>query len=450
VTRSGKLTVAGTTTTNATSVTVNGVAASRYGDTTFAKDGFTLTNGVNSFTAVAQDALGRLDTNMVTVNLPATVSFTYDDNGNLLNDGRRLLGYDDENQLTSVIVTNGVNNSTLSKFAYDGFGRRRVRTECVWQNGGWATNALVRYVYDGMVVLQERDGNNLPTVTYTRGRDLSGSLQGAGGIGGLLSRTDQTTPTWSHAYYQADGNGNVMCLINEKQAVVARYVYEPFGNVLSMSGPLAEVNLYRFSSKEAHPVSGLVYYRFRFYDPNLQRWVNRDPIGEVGGANLYAYVQGSPLNFADPFGLIPGVPPGAPGNPPVVPRYQTPIEPFPKDGWGQKGWPDGRVGRAWDPNWEGNHLERPEGSHHPRLPPRITPPCGCPPGNCPGHIASTHPEPAARSDAAAPAYPLVWRGPYRGLEQLPMPIPPPKPATNVTRPWGGIIQRNVPPVNLPR
>ncbi len=304
VTRSGKLTVAGTTTTNATSVTVNGVAASRYGDATFAKDGFTVTDGVNSFTAVAQDGFGRLDTNTVTVNLPATVSFTYDDNGNLVSDGRRLFGYDDENQLITVIVTNGVNNSTLSKFVYDRFGRRRVRTECVWQVGGWATNALVRYVYDGMVVLQERDANNLPTATYTRGRDLSGSLQGVGGIGGLLSRTDQTTPTWSHAYYHADGNGNVTCLINEKQAVVARYVYEPFGNVLSLSGPLAEVNLYRFSSKEAHPITGLVYYGFRFYDPNLQRWVNRDWIGIRGGANAYLALLNRPPDALDPDGQL--------------------------------------------------------------------------------------------------------------------------------------------------
>jgi len=264
VTRSGKLTVAGTTTTNATSVTVNGVAASRYGDATFAKDGFTLTNGVNSFTAVAQDALGRLDTNTVTVNLPATVSFTYDDNGNLVSDGRRLFGYDDENQLITVIVTNGVNSSTLSKFAYDGFGRRRVRTECVWQNGAWATNALVRYVYDGMVVLQERDANNLPTATYTRGRDLSGSLQGAGGIGGLLALTVHSSLSTPHFFYHANGNGNITCLINEKQAVVARYVYEPFGNLLGLSGPMAEANPYRFSSKEFHANSELYHYGYRF------------------------------------------------------------------------------------------------------------------------------------------------------------------------------------------
>ena len=309
VSRSGKLTVAGGTTVAATSVTVkdNGnsaVAATLYGDKTFARLGVSLLDGNNTFTAVAQDSYGRGDTNAVTLNLPASVTYTYDDNGNLVTDGQRFFGYDDENQLITVIVTNGVNNSTLSKFAYDGFGRRRVRTECVWQNGGWATNALVRYVYDGLVVLQERDGNNLPTVTYTRGRDLSSSLQGAGGIGGLLSRTDQTTPTWSHAFYQADGNGNVTCLINEKQAVVARCVHEPFGNVLSMSGPLAEVNLYRFSSKEAHPVTGLVYYGFRFYDPNLQRWLNRDPIGENGGSNLHLYTGNSPNDSLDSWGLF--------------------------------------------------------------------------------------------------------------------------------------------------
>jgi len=268
-----------------------------------AKDGLTIVDGVNSFTAVAQDSLGRMDTNTVAVDLPATVSFTYDDNGSLLSDGRRLLGYDDENQLIAVIVTNGVNNSTLSKFAYDGFGRRRVRTECVWQNGGWATNALVRYVYDGMLVLQERDGNNLPAVTYTRGRDLSGSLQGAGGIGGLLALTLHSSLSTPHFFYHTDGNGNITCVINDKQAVVARYVHEPFGNVLSLSGPLAEVNLYRFSSKESHPTSGLVYYGFRFYDLNLQRWLNRDPIEDAAGDLDFAYTRNSPITAFDPDGL---------------------------------------------------------------------------------------------------------------------------------------------------
>jgi RHS repeat-associated protein len=71
-------------------------------------------------------------------------------------------------------------------------------------------------------------------------------------------------------------------LINPSQIIVAHYLYDPYGSVLSKSGPLAEANLYRFSSKELHAASGLVYYLYRLYEPALQRWVNRDPISDAG------------------------------------------------------------------------------------------------------------------------------------------------------------------------
>lgn len=93
--RSGTLTVAGTTTSAATNVTVNSQTANRYADSTFAKDGFSLTDGTNSFTAVAQDSHGRTDTNTVTTYLPASVTFTYDGNGNLRTNGTRVFDYDD-------------------------------------------------------------------------------------------------------------------------------------------------------------------------------------------------------------------------------------------------------------------------------------------------------------------------------------------------------------------
>jgi len=83
---SGSLTVAGTTTSQDANATVNGLTASLYADWTFAKDGFTMTNGNNSFTAIARDSYGRADTNTVTVNLPATNTFTYDLNGNFLSE----------------------------------------------------------------------------------------------------------------------------------------------------------------------------------------------------------------------------------------------------------------------------------------------------------------------------------------------------------------------------
>jgi RHS repeat-associated protein len=66
---------------------------------------------------------------------------------------------------------------------------------------------------------------------------------------------------------------------------------------------LAALNLYRFSSKEVHVASGLIYYGRRFYDPNLQRWITQDPIAERGGINLYAYVANDPIGLLDYLGL---------------------------------------------------------------------------------------------------------------------------------------------------
>jgi RHS repeat-associated protein len=92
-------------------------------------------------------------------------------------------------------------------------------------------------------------------------------------------------------------------LLNTNQVVVARYLYDPFGNILSMSGSMADANLYRFSSKEAHSASGLVYYLYRFYESGYQRWLIRDLIGELGGLNMYLFVKNAPTGFYDPLGL---------------------------------------------------------------------------------------------------------------------------------------------------
>jgi RHS repeat-associated protein len=89
------------------------------------------------------------------------------------------------------------------------------------------------------------------------------------------------------------------------QDVLARYHYDPFGNELSRGGPLAHANVYRFSSKERHPQSGLYYYGARFYEPGLQRWLNRDPLGGEGGINLHAFVHNDPINWIDTDGFAP-------------------------------------------------------------------------------------------------------------------------------------------------
>jgi RHS repeat-associated protein len=306
VSRSGTFTAAGLV-QSATNVTVtvkanaetNGSSATVYVDRSFARPDVTLTNGNNTFTAVATDSFGRTATHGVTAWLPATAAFVYDLNGNLTSDGRRGFAYDDADQLTSVTVT----NAWRSEFTYDALGRRRVRIEKVWKSNQWVTASETRYVYDHMLVLQERNGLNLPTATYTRGPDMSGGLQRAGGIGGLLALTQPSPISPQHFYYHADAGGNVTVLTDTRQAVAARYRYDPYGNLLGLAGPMAELNLYRFSSKEFHSASGLYYYGYRFSEPSLQRWINRDPIRETAGVNVYLFVENSPANRLDALGL---------------------------------------------------------------------------------------------------------------------------------------------------
>jgi RHS repeat-associated protein len=299
ITRTGALTVSPDLLgMPATNVTVNGQAAQTYGDFTFASPSNTLTNGQNSFTIRARNIYGLGATNIVSVNLPSSVALQYDSNGNLTNDGTRSFAYDAENQL----VTNWVAGAWKSEFVYDGLRRRRIERDYGWQGGQWVKTNETRYVYDRFLVLQERDSNNVVQVTYTRGLDLSGTLQYAGGIGGLLARTDTNGST----FYHSDGAGNITALIDTQENMAARYLYGPFGRLTGQWGPMAGVNAMQFSSMPHHASSGLSLFAFRGYDPALQRWTTRDPIGEAGGINLYRFVGNNPLSNIDPLGLAYG------------------------------------------------------------------------------------------------------------------------------------------------
>jgi RHS repeat-associated protein len=176
-------------------------------------------------------------------------------------------------------------------------------------NSAWSLTETINYMYDGMMVIQMRGST---TSSYTRGLDISGSLQGAGGIGGLLAQT----VSGAHAYYHSDANGNVTYLMRADQSLGASYRYDDaYGNVLTGGGTLS--NPFRFSSKEWMLRISAYYYGYRFYYPSIQRWLNRDPLGELGfemlrdgqtdligdDPNLYAYVKNNPENQTDSLGL---------------------------------------------------------------------------------------------------------------------------------------------------
>jgi RHS repeat-associated protein len=272
-----------------------------------------------------------------------------------------VLEYDDENELIRITQP----NTWKSEFTYDGKMRRRIRKEYTWAGSSWLQTNEVHSIYDGSLVIQDRDLNNVPMVTYTRGTDLSGKLEAAGGIEGLLARTDMQMwlagSALAHAFYHADGNGNITALVYTNQSIAAKYAYDSFGNRLGKIGGLADANIFQFSSKEFHPTSGIIYYSYRYYDPTLQRWISRDPLSDSGSVvfdsirrkmtywlylkeqrkpNAILFNENDPINRVDAFGLqswigpgygVPGLSNGMPGGgsngnncPCLAPKTSTP------------------------------------------------------------------------------------------------------------------------------
>ena len=282
------------------------------------------------------------DRNQVTYD--GSWSYSYDANGNRTyrTSGSGWLQYtwDDENRLVTVQTdTYRLEDYRFkTELVYDDLARlRRVRTY-TWQYGGWyGPMSDLQYIYDGMLVIQERTSSHIPRISYTRGLDLSGTLAGASGIGGLLARSRHTTSSPyavnGNSFYHADGNGNVTYLAHISGGADAAYRYDPFGRWLAQTGPDASANVMRFSSKPwlAHNslnTDGLYSYGYRFYDPLTQRWLNRDPIEELGSYNLYGFVGNNPISRVDILGLIPPMDiPYWPPQPPPTPRPKPPQYP---------------------------------------------------------------------------------------------------------------------------
>ncbi len=245
---------------------------------------------------------------------PATANYLYDDEGNLLNGGLWAYTWDAENRLVAML---NVATSSLAPaarrrltFEYDDRRRRIGKKVFAWSGYDYATTptSISKFLYDGWNLVAELDGNNQQTRTYLWGNDLSGSLEGGDGVGGLLKVTAYTwagnTPTVTHLLPAYDGNGNVAGLVDGSNGTItATYEYGPFGELIRANGPMAARNPIRFSSKYRDDESELVYYGHRFYSPSLGRWINRDPSGEHGDNSHYSFVGNHPSNAVDPTGL---------------------------------------------------------------------------------------------------------------------------------------------------
>lgn len=270
-----------------------------------------------------------------TVFIPKTPEqFAYDADGNLLSDGRWEYTWDGENRLIAMQTIAGL-PSTLPirrlEFKYD-YMSRRVRKEVYQPTAvpaaddggkdgasggitgdndddgpgggvapyGWTSTGVTRFIWDGWNLLGEISGTDQVIRTYTWGLDLSGSEQGAGGIGGLLFQQDGL----GNVYHTlCDGNGNLMRLRDGAGSMWADYEYGAFGEILIARGTGVLNNPVRFSTKYADAETGLLYYGYRYYNAGTGRWLSRDPLEEAGGLNVFLLVSNGVPNDVDALGL---------------------------------------------------------------------------------------------------------------------------------------------------
>jgi RHS repeat-associated protein len=171
-------------------------------------------------------------------------------------------------------VTNGANQSL---FAYDGLGRRAQDIE--WQNGtAVSTN---KFLWDGQGLCEERDniGGTVVKRFFGEGEQMSGT----------------------NYYFTRDHLGSIREMTDSSGTIQARYGYDPYGRMTQISGSLSAD--FGYAGMYYHAPSGLFLTLYRAYDSDLGRWLNRDPLAQQGGLNLYAYVANNPINEFDLLGL---------------------------------------------------------------------------------------------------------------------------------------------------
>lgn len=274
----GRIRVSGNTNEPA-AVTVQGHTARAVAGHGFEAE-IPVATGDNTLVVEAEDASGN--TRSSTYSLPVTVgdvTYTHDANGNLArktdSSGTWTYEWGVENELLRFVR----DGAEVARFAYDPLGRRVEKV---------AGAVTTRYSYDGMDIVRESrtDGVSTTTYTYVHGPAIDEPL----------ARLDSSGTI---AYYHADGLASVVRVSDAVGAVAHAYSYSAWGNIETGSLRAA----FAFNGREWDPETGLYFYRARYYDPRLGRFISEDPIGIAGGSNYYAYVRNSPALWRDPWGL---------------------------------------------------------------------------------------------------------------------------------------------------
>jgi RHS repeat-associated protein len=237
-----------------------------------------LQNGVlNHDTALTAtyDAANRMT--QITVS-GKTYTLAYDGNGNLIGKQNTTDAsdttahtWDARNRLTAIAAP-----GLAASFRYDPLGRRIERT---------VNGATTAYLYDGNQAIGEvRAGQ---TASLLTGLNIDEAIARYASTGRSTQLTDQL--------------GSVIRQIDEAESTQSQTAYSPYGEAQTTGDD--QGNSTEYTGRE-NDDTGLYFYRARYFDPVLKRWISEDPIGTAGGVNTYAYVENDPLNQIDPLGLM--------------------------------------------------------------------------------------------------------------------------------------------------
>jgi RHS repeat-associated protein len=215
----------------------------------------------------------------------------YDDNGNLLDDGKRIYTYDAGNRLRS--VSGKSDGSLIAIYNYDALGRRIAKSV---SNSG-DLDGITEFLYDGWQVIEEIQDGMTQQYVYGLGIDEPLTLDRDFGSDGSIDES---------FFYHQDGKGYVSALTNESGEMVEEITYDAFGKPSILQSEVG--NTYLFNGRRYESEVDLYYNRARFYNAEQGRFIQRDPIGNFGDTpnlgNAYGYVGNSPTSFSDPSGAM--------------------------------------------------------------------------------------------------------------------------------------------------